>query len=382
MTPIQPTTKPFQRQATMKLSIQREALLEPLQLVIGVVERRQTLPILANVLLKIEDSQLSIAATDLEIELIARTTLSEAVKEMAQVTVPGRKLLDICRTLPEGASIDLQKDKDRLIARSGRSRFILATLPVESFPRFEENPSSLEFTIDQKDLNVLFQRSHFAMAQQDVRYYLNGMLLDLKQGKIRTVATDGHRFAMNGKSTNTEHSTQVIVPRKGILELLRLLKSEDSQVNVSVSENQLRVHGNDFTFTSKLIDGRFPDYERVMPKEAGKSVILDRDALKEALMRVAILSNEKFRAVRLQLRPGLLHILANNPDQEEAEEILSVDYAGNELDIAFNVNYLLDVLNTVSAGNIKLTFIDANSRMFMEEVDGEDSLFLVMPVQL
>lgn len=367
----------------MKLSIQREALLEPLQLVIGVVERRQTLPILANVLLKVDGPQLSITATDLEVELVARTNLDEPVKESAQITVSGRKLLDICRTLPEGATIDLQRDKERLIARSGRSRFILATLPVESFPRFEEGQPHLEFSIDQKDLTHLFQRSHFAMAQQDVRYYLNGMLIDVKQGKIRTVATDGHRFAMNGKDAQeANQSAQVIVPRKGITELLRLLKNENSNVNVSVGDNQMRVHGEAFTFTSKLIDGRFPDYERVMPKEAGKSVIIDRDALKEALMRVAILSNEKFRAVRLQLRPGLLHILANNPDQEEAEEVLSVEYNGSELDIAFNVTYLLDVLNTVSSGPVKLTFIDANSRMFMEEAEGEESLFLVMPLQL
>lgn len=367
----------------MKLSIQREALLEPLQLVIGVVERRQTLPILANVLLRVDGPQLSITATDLEVELIARIVLDEPAKEPAQVTVPGRKLLDICRTLPEGATIDLQRDKERLIARSGRSRFILATLPVDSFPRFEEGQSTIEFSIGEKQLNNLFQRSHFAMAQQDVRYYLNGMLIDVKDGKIRTVATDGHRFAMNGHDApDNKHAAQVIVPRKGIMELLRLLKSDDNNVNVSVGENQMRVHGNAFTFTSKLIDGRFPDYERVMPKEAGKFLLIDRDTLKEALMRVAILSNEKFRAIRLQLRSGLLHILANNPDQEEAEEILSVDYAGDELDIAFNVTYLLDVLNTVSAGNIKLTFIDANSRMFMEEAEGQDSLFLVMPLQL
>ncbi len=367
----------------MKLSIQREALLEPLQLVIGVVERRQTLPILANVLLKIDGSKLSVTATDLEMELIAHTTLSEEVSAPAQVTVSGRKLLDICRTLPENALIDIQHDKERLIARSGRSRFMLATLPVESFPSFEASPASLEFSMQQKELSALFQRSHFAMAQQDVRYYLNGMLIDVKQDKIRTVATDGHRFAMNGRNTeNPLQSAQVIVPRKGIIELLRLLKHEDRSVNVSVSDNQMRVHGDEFTFTSKLIDGRFPDYERVMPTEAGKSVTIDRDALKEALMRVAILSNEKFRAVRLQLRPGLLHILANNPDQEEAEEILPVEYTGNELDIAFNVTYLLDVLNTVSAGNIKLTFIDANNRVFMEEAHNEDSLFLIMPLQL
>jgi DNA polymerase III subunit beta len=367
----------------MKLSIQREALLEPLQQVIGVVERRQTLPILANVLLEVDGSLLSVTATDLEMELVARTTLSEAVATPAQVTVSGRKLLDICRTLPENATIDLQHDNGRLIARSGRSRFMLATLPVDSFPTFKATQATLEFSMQQKELSGLFQRSQFAMAQQDVRYYLNGMLVDVKQDKIRTVATDGHRFAMNTRNTENDlQAVQVIIPRKGIIELLRLLKNEDSDVSVSVSDNQMCVHGDKFTFTSKLIDGRFPDYERMMPKEVGKCVIVDRDAFKEALMRVAILSNEKLRAVRLQLRPGLLHILANNPDQEEAEEILPIEYTGGELDIGFNVAYLLDVLNTVSAGNIKLTFINATNRMFMEEANNEDSLFLIMPLQL
>jgi len=368
----------------MKLSIQREALLEPLQLVIGVVERRQTLPILANVLLAIEGKTLSITATDLEIELIGRVQLDEEVKEGARITVSGRKLLDICRALPAQAMIDLQQDKDRLIVRSGRSRFILATLPVESFPNFEEGDASLEFAITQKELNRLLQRTHFAMAQQDVRYYLNGMLLDIKEGKARAIATDGHRFAMNGASTAIAdlNNVQVIMPRKGVLELMRLLKGDEAEVTTMIGQNHVRVHSPEFTFTSKLIDGRFPDYERVLPREAGNSVIIDRDAFREALLRVAVLSNEKFRTIRLQLRSGLLHILANNPEQEEAEEILVVEYAGTELDIAFNVTYLLDILNTVAAGPTKLTFIDSNSRMFMEEAHGEDSMFLVMPLQI
>jgi len=367
----------------MKLNIERETLLEPLQMVIGVVERRQTLPILANVLLSVEGTQLSITATDMEIELIANVTLPEPVANPVQLTLSGRKLLDIFRTLPEGASIDLQQDKERVIVRSGRSRFILTTLPVASFPRFEAAAPTLTQSLTQKDLSALLQRSQFAMAQQDVRYYLNGMLFDVKDNKIRTVATDGHRFAMNGRPAITEDKTaQVILPRKGVLELLRLLKHDDAELAIEIGENHMRVNNDTFTFTSRLIDGRFPDYERVLPKGKGNSVTLNREALKDALMRVSILSNEKFRAVRLQLRSGFLHILANNPEQEEAEEILSVDYAGEELDIAFNVAYLLDVLNTVTTETIRLTFIDANSRMFIEEPDGADSMFLIMPLQL
>ncbi|HVV67639.1 MAG TPA: DNA polymerase III subunit beta [Gammaproteobacteria bacterium] len=368
----------------MNLTIQREALLEPLQLVIGVVERRQTMPILANVLLTVEDDVLSVTATDLEIELIGRSRLEAPVKEPMQITISGRKLLDICRTLPEKVQIDLSQDKERLIVRSGRSRFILATMPVENFPAFEEGQTNLEFSVEQKHFNNLLQRTHFAMAQQDVRYYLNGMLFELKEGKMRTVATDGHRFAMTSIATPLagQEKTQVIMPRKGVMELLRLLKNEASEVVAVVGENHLRVRGEAFTFTSKLIDGRFPDYERVLPKTTGKFVAVDRDALREALMRVAILSNEKVRAVRLQLRSNLLHILANNPEQEEAEEVLTVDYDGEDMEIAFNVTYLLDVLNTVNTGEIKLTFLDANSRMFMEEANNEDSLFLIMPLQI
>lgn len=366
----------------MKLSIEREALLEPLQMVIGVVERRQTLPILANILLTVENTQLSVTATDMEIELVASTTLPSST-DSVQLTVSGRKLLDIVRTLPEGATIDLQQDKERLIVRSGRSRFILATLPVASFPRFETASPVLTLSLTQKDLSHLLQRSHFAMAQQDVRYYLNGMLLDVKDNKIRAVATDGHRFAMTGKEIGVVDKTmQIILPRKGVLELLRLLKQDDAELNIEMGENHIRIVSAGFTFASRLIDGRFPDYERVLPKSAGNTVTLNADTLKSALMRVSILSNEKFRAIRLQLRSGFLHILANNPEQEEAEEILSVDYSGEELDIAFNVVYLLDVLNTVTAEMIRLTFIDANSRMFMEEADGSDSMFLIMPLQL
>jgi DNA polymerase-3 subunit beta len=367
----------------MALTIPREALLEPLQQVMGVVERRQTLPILANVLLTVEGNELSVTATDLEIELIARTTLEQPVATPIQFTVAGRKLLDICRTLPEQSTMDFQQDKERLIARSGRSRFILSTLPVESFPRFEMGKAQLSFNIEQPELNELLQRTYFAMAQQDVRYYLNGMLMDIKENKLRTVATDGHRFAMNASAISYKDSPmQVIAPRKGVVELLRLLKHEEATVQVTVCENQLRMQSAGFTFTSKLIDGRFPDYERVMPKEAGKSITLSRDALKEALMRVAILSNEKFRAVRLQLRAGLLHIIANNPEQEEAEESLSVEYNGDDLEIAFNVTYLLDVLNTINSEEVKITLIDANSRIFIEEPNHPDSLFLVMPLQL
>jgi|JI102314A1RNA_FD_contig_121_122300_length_2946_multi_4_in_0_out_0_3 DNA polymerase-3 subunit beta len=367
----------------MKLSIERETLLQPLQTVIGVVERRQTLPILANVLLAVKDGHLAVTATDMEIELIANQFIQSSTESSVQLTVSGRKLLDIFRTFPEDAAIDLQQDKERLIVRSGQSRFILATLPVASFPKFEAMPPALTLSLTQKELSALLQACHFSMAQQDVRYYLNGMLFDIRSDEMRTAATDGHRFAMSHKAVHVMgEKAQVILPRKAVLELLRLLKQDDSKLDVEIGENYLRVKNESFTFTSRLIDGRFPEYERILPKEAGNAISLNKNALKNALLRVAILSNEKCRVVHLQLRAEFLHILANNPEQEEAEEVLSVDYAGKELDIAFNVSYLLDVLNAVSNETIRLTFIDANNRMLIEEVGNDSHMFLIMPLQI
>ena len=365
----------------MRLSIERETLLEPLQMVIGVVERRQMLPILANVLLAVHANHLSITATDMEIELIANQ-MTVSSKNPAQLTVSGRKLLDIFRTLPQNANVDLQQDKERLIIRSGQSRFILATLPIASFPKFDVATPLLTLSISQKELLGLLQACHFSMAQQDVRHYLNGMLLDIKNNEISAVSADGHRFAMSHRVIPmTDKALQIILPRKAVLELLRLLKQEDSPLTLDIGENYVRIHHDSFMFTSRLIDGRFPDYARVLPKEKGNIITLNKEILKDAVMRVAILSNEKFRTIRLRLLPGFMHILANNPEQEEAEEILPISYADKELDIAFNVSYLLDVLNSVAGENIQLTFVDSNHRMFVEEVGNNDNLFLIMPLE-
>jgi DNA polymerase III subunit beta len=370
----------------MNFSIQREALLEPLQQVIGVVERRQTKPILANVLLAMkQDQSLSVIATDLEVQVVANT-LFDSMVEQANITVSGRKLLDICRMLPPQTLMNLQKEQERLIIRAGQSRFVLATLPTEDFPQFEESQVHLEFAISQKELSNLLARTYFAMAQQDVRYYLNGMLFEIKQGRIIGVATDGHRFAMNSQAVAVDEAAaiQVIIPRKGVLELMRLLNNVDSEVLVILGQNHIRVQGEAFIFTSKLIDGRFPDYERILPRGVvGRTVVMSRELLRESLLRIAVLSAEKFRAVSLQLGEGLLRISSRNQEQqEEAEEITSVDYQEEPVEIAFNVNYLLDVLNTVADATVKLTFINTSNRMFVEEANNSDSLFLVMPLQL
>lgn len=367
----------------MHFTISREALLKPLQLVAGVVERRQTLPVLSNVLLVVEGQQLSLTGTDLEVELVGRVALEDAA-EPGEITVPARKLMDICKSLPADALIDVRLDEQKALIKSGRSRFTLSTLPASDFPTVEEGPGSLNFSVEQGKLRRLIERSGFAMAQQDVRYYLNGMLIEVSNGMLRAVATDGHRLAMCSMQAGIEQADrhQVIVPRKGILELARLLTDQDAQVNVVLGQHHIRATTGEFTFTSKLVDGKFPDYERVLPRGGDKLVIGDRQTLREAFSRTAILSNEKYRGIRLQLESGLLKIQANNPEQEEAEEEVMVDYSGAALEIGFNVSYLLDVLGVMTADQVRMTLSDSNSSALVQEADNDDSAYVVMPMRL
>lgn len=367
----------------MKFVISRDALLKPLNLVAGVVERRQTLPILANVLLVLDGDRLSLTGTDLEVELVGRVQLSSA-GDSGEITVPARKLVDICKSLPEGSEIELSSDENKVTVRSGRSRFTLATLPPREFPNVEDSMGTHQFTIKQGQLKRLIDRTGFAMAQQDVRYYLNGMLWELKGGQLRVVATDGHRLAMCTlpDALGDSEDTQVILPRKGVIELSRLLLEDEADIVVVIGGNHIRATTTDFTFTSKLVDGKFPDYQRVLPRSPDKILMGDRLELRQAFTRTAILSNEKYRGVRLQVTPGNLQIVANNPEQEEAEEVVSVDYEGDSLEVGFNVSYLLDVLGVLSGEQIKLSLSDPNSSALVEESDDGDSLYVVMPMRL
>ncbi|MBO2927919.1 DNA polymerase III subunit beta [Metapseudomonas otitidis] len=367
----------------MHFTIQREALLKPLQLVAGVVERRQTLPVLSNVLLVVEGQQLSLTGTDLEVELVGRVVLEEAA-EPGEITVPARKLMDICKSLPSDALIDIRVDEQKLLIKAGRSKFTLSTLPANDFPTVEEGPGSLNFSLVQSKLRRLIERTSFAMAQQDVRYYLNGMLLEVNAGVLRAVATDGHRLAMCAMQAGIEgvDRHQVIVPRKGILELARLLTEQDGEVRIVLGQHHIRATTGEFTFTSKLVDGKFPDYERVLPRGGDKLVVGDRQALREAFSRTAILSNEKYRGIRLQLAAGLLKIQANNPEQEEAEEEVAVEYGGSNLEIGFNVSYLLDVLGVMTTDQVRLILSDSNSSALVQEADNDDSSYVVMPMRL
>jgi len=365
----------------MKLSATRDVLLKPLQAVIGVVERRQTMPILSNVLLVAKEGELSVTATDLEVELVAQASVD--VQAGGEITVSGRKLLDICRALPEGSEIAVSVSGEKLHVRSGRSKFALATLPAAEFPSVEDIKASQNISVSQELLGRLIEKTHFSMAQQDVRYYLNGMLLETGGQHIRSVATDGHRLALCQAELDGAQleEQQVIVPRKGVLELQRLLTGEGN-VDVVLGANHVRIQLDGIRFTSKLIDGRFPEYDRVIPRDSSNEVRSDRTVLRGGLQRTAILSNEKYRGIRLIIRDDALVLQAHNPEQEEAEEELEVSYKGDDIEIGFNVNYLLDAIGAVDGEEVALSVVDSNSSCLIRAPGQDDCKFVVMPMRL
>ncbi len=365
----------------MKLTAAREELLAPLQSVIGVVERRQTMPVLANVLLAARDNKLSVTGTDLEVELVA--TCAVSVQQPGDITVPGRKLLDIFRSLPEKVSVMLSTEGERVSVRAGRSRFTLSSLPASEFPLVEEINAQQTLTMPQGEFRRLIDKTHFAMAQQDVRYYLNGLLLETDGKALRAVATDGHRLALceTELSGKARTSQQVIVPRKGVLELQRILGSENN-IELAVGTNHVRAQIGEIRFTSKLIDGRFPEYARVIPSNPPKTVEADRENLRQALQRTAILSNEKYRGIRLTARPDLLTLQAHNPEQEEAEDQVEVSYKGEEVEIGFNVNYLLDALGAIEGDKVQIGLTDSNSSCLIHAPGTMHTRYVVMPMRL
>jgi DNA polymerase III subunit beta len=365
----------------MKFSAPRETILKPLQTVVGVVERRQTMPILSNVLLSVQGNKLSVNATDLEVEMVAEAEVE--AETGGDITVPGRKLHDIFRALPEGTKVEITQTGDRVTVKGGRSRFTLSTLRAADFPTIDEIGAKQTLRLSRADLRQLVEKTHFSMAQQDVRYYLNGLLLETERKRLRAVATDGHRLALSevdliGAATRDE---QLIVPRKGVLELSRLLDG-DGEVQLALGANHVRVHLDGIRLTSKLIDGRFPEYGRVVPAQPRNVLKADRNLLRQALQRTAILSNEKYRGVRLELSPNSVVLQANNPEQEEAVETLEVEYSGDAMEIGFNVNYLLDALAAVDSDQVELGVSDANSSCLIREPGNDKTKFVVMPMRL
>jgi DNA polymerase-3 subunit beta len=348
----------------MKITAQRETLLKPLQIVSSVVERRQTSPILANTLLSVTGKLLTLTGSD--------------------ITLPARKLMDLCRTLPDSAKIEISIEKDRAIIRSGRSRFTLTTLPAVEYPNIDPIETPLSFKLPQMQLKQLIEQTQFAMAQQDVRYYLNGLMLEISQDGVITVATDGHRLAYSSVqiSTGVTETRQVIVPRKGVVELHRLLESEDTPVEIQIGKNHIRLIMPSVTFTSKLIDGKFPDYQQVIPANPTRNIVVNRENLHQVFNRIAVLSNEKFRGMRLQLEPNLLRASVHNPEQEEAEEEVEVNYSGEEFEIGFNIGYFMDALSVIRSDDVKVSFTDSNHSCLVQGVNDDQSRYVIMPMRL
>ncbi|VAW69017.1 DNA polymerase III beta subunit [hydrothermal vent metagenome] len=366
----------------MKLKILRDDLLQPLQQIIGAVEKRQTLPALANVLIKSYDNYFTITATDLEIELVSR--VNQMMDEPGDVTLPAKKLLDICKALAADSELSIEVNGDKALIKSGRNRFSLSTLPASDFPALDEISSVYEFSVPQHLFKTLIDRTSFAMAQQDVRYYLNGLMLEVASGLIRTVATDGHRLSFCEKhiSADLADNKQVIIPRKGIGELQRLLSDTDDEIKIILGNNHIQCSLPNQRFTSKLIDGRFPDYKRVMPEASGNNMVVNRDELKQALIRASILSNEKYRGIRIVMDNNLLKLQAQNPDQEEADVELEIQYEGEPIEMGINVNYMIDVLNTSTEETVQGFIKDANSSCLLSFPDDEDAKYVIMPMRL
>ena len=365
----------------MKLTASRDDLLAPLQSVIGVVERRQTMPILANVLLSAHDNRLSVTGTDLEVELVA--TANMTVQHNGAITVPGRKLLDIFRALPEKTNVTLSTEGERLTLRAGRSRFTLSSLAAAEFPVVDEINAQQTLTVAQGEFRRLIDKTHFAMAQQDVRYDLNGMLLETEGTALRAIATDGHRLALAEAQleNRVKSAQQVILPRKAVLELQRILGAEGN-IELAIGTNHVRAQIGEIRFTSKLIDGRFPEYGRVIPAAPTKIIDAGRETLRQALQRTAILSNEKYRGVRVSVKPDLMMIQAHNPEQEEAEDEVEVNYKGDEVEIGFNVNYLLDALSAIDTDRVEIGLTDANSSCLIRAPGTTNTKYVVMPMRL
>ncbi len=365
------------------ITVQRDVVLLPLQSVSGVVERRHTLPILSNVLLEIQGDQLKLTATDLELQVASRSQTSAGSGEHA-ITVSARKLQDILRALPEGSAIALDLQEKRLQIKAGKSKFSLQTLPAQDFPKLAAaGAANATLELGQRDLKQLLSLVQYAMAQQDIRYYLNGMLLSISPNGLTVVATDGHRLALATLPVQTSvTSVDVILPRKAVLELVKLLDDADASLRIEVRDNQVAFSFGSVEFITKVVDGRFPDYQKVIPTGYRKQLVLDRATLQQSLQRAAILSNEKFRGVRWVLTENSLRIVSSNTEQEEAEEELEVQYSGEPLDVGFNVSYLLDVLANVHSAQVECSLGDANSSMLLTLPGNSQFQYVVMPMRI
>lgn len=366
----------------MNISINKEQILEPLQQVIGAVEKKQTMPILGNVLFQSQNQMIKLVSTDRELELCSSFPVDG--EHSIFTTLPARKLLDICKALPDKANINFSFEENNAVITSSKSKFTLSTLPATDFPVLDDLEFTFDLMLNQKDLKHLLDKTAFAMAQQDVRYYLNGVMLEIDKNQIKIVATDGHRLALGSidGNFNVETKFQIIIPRKAVTELSRLLTLTDENIQLSINKNHIRLQIKHITFTSKLIDGKFPDYNRVIPMDLNQKLSINTDLLKQTLQRISILCNEKYRGIRLTLDNNILNIKANNPHQEEAEEEMPIVYDLEKIDIGFNVSYLIDVLNVIDSENVVIHLKDANSSCVLSNDDTDQYKYVVMPMRL
>lgn len=364
-------------------TIDKETILKPLQIVIGIVERKQTLPILSNVLIEKQDGAIRFTATDLEIQITTTADLGTESENNSAITVGGKKLQEILRVLPDQSKVTINLKENKAQIKTNRSRFSLQTLPAQDFPKLNNQlENAKKITLAQSVLKSLLLSVQYAMAQQDVRYYLNGVLLIIEGNKLRVVATDGHRLAYNAKEIGGDHEKQeIILPRKAVMELSKLLMDSDEKVELEFSQQQIKVTFSNITLTTKVIEGKFPDYERVIPKYSNH-LSMKRIFLQQALQRAAILSNEKFRGVRFVLTEKNLSIISNNSEQEEAQEEIETDYHGEALDIGFNITYLMDGLNNISSDTAIFSFGDPNSSILMTTSENEEFRYVVMPMRI
>jgi DNA polymerase-3 subunit beta len=374
------------------IKAQRDALLKPLQTVTGIVERRHTLPILSNVLIEKVGQNVSFCSTDIEMQIKTNFEMGSGSEDQS-TTVAARKLLDILRALPDQGEISIAHNAKKLVVSQGKSKFSLQTLSAEEFPKVtpaDNYPATV--TLSQKELKHLLHLVHFSMAQQDIRYYLNGLLLVLDSECLRAVATDGHRLAYaaikasagqgGAKIKTVEAKQEVIIPRKAILELQRLLNETDSPVTIEFAANQARFKFDQIELLSKLIEGKFPDYQRVIPSGHTKIISLDRETFLGSLQRAAILTTDKFKGVRLTLLPGTLKIATTNAEQEEALEEIEIDYSGEAVDIGFNVQYLVDVLGNLKTNTVQLALQDPNASALITTPNDEEFKYVVMPMRI
>ena len=365
------------------LKATQDKVLAVLQSVAGIVERRHTLPILANVMLKKSGNALQFTTSDLEIQIRTTAELGGDSADFA-TTVNARKLIDILRSMPGDQTVSVESSQDKLVLKGGKSRFTLQTLPAEDFPLVQESASfGPTFSVPQKTLKGLMNQVAFAMAVQDIRYYLNGILFVAEGKQLSLVATDGHRLAIASATLDVEVPKQeVILPRKTVIELQRLLSDADGAIEMCFANNQAKFGFGAMEFVTKLVEGKFPDYNRVIPKNHKNSITLGRAPLLASLQRTAIMTSDKFKGVRLNVEPGLLRVASTNAEQEEAVDELDIDYSGDSIDIGFNVTYLIDALASMGQDMVKVDLQDGNSSALITIPENDSFKYVVMPMRI